>query len=961
MPEQEYIRETKDKIQELQQTVRRSESWINMHLVAEDKAASYGKIVDIRRELKKIDYAISQNQSAALFGESQVGKSYLVKNLLSVDGSPFLLKDEANNKEYNFLEDINPRGQNVEATSVVTRFAINVEAPDLNYPILIRVFSPKDIALSLIDSCYSELRESLINLPQEEIKERLQSLEDSYKSERDVQDIFTEDDIYDIRDYIVENYSTALIPKELGDLHYWSVAADIISKLPHDKWSDLICLLWAGNKDITEYFNRLIVSLKKIDFVNKVYCKFDAVLRKYGTLLNVNRLHQLSGQGSTEDATEKYISEVELFYEYEGNRIIKNINKSDLCALTAELVFKLDQELAVEKPFLANLDLLDFPGARSRKELQVEAIRDDISNLILRGKVAYIFNKYSAEYLISNLLFCNRSQQLEASYIPRLLNNWISKYIGRNPEEREEFLQDAQVPPLFIIYTQFNLDLWCDTINDRARDNLIEKWNKRFNKIFKNEIVTENYNWDENWSTSERYFKNQYMLRDFKFSEDNNLFKGYQEFGKEQERVNPVGYNGDYWADLKDTFINFEGVKNYINNPEEMWEESATINKDGSGLIIENLTEASKNKVRLKKFIRELNILTEDLREEFQKYYHNENHADSINEAKEKAGRLSIELDTLSGSDPYFLSKLIGPLLINESEILRFYKNQFSESLEHRQMEYSGYLSLINANPDLSKDKSYEENMAILERGYNMTREEIEDYLTERNIDPNILFYRMDTIMASNSDILANAISNYWMEEYLRLDRFKSLTDIGFSGNNLQNLLDNIRINFKERLVVPERLAVRIRDNVNRYGIMDNAVEMVADISASMINSFVNDLGFSYNSPEKIAELERAASEYEFDLQLTNSNEESRVSEDELNNLFDIMENLHEYINNGENEHEILNKIPSLNHLEQWKQKMRVSFMASQHIPTYDPFANEELGEILEFFIDFIFHEPRNN
>jgi len=46
------------------------------------------------------------------------------------------------------------------------------------------------------------------------------------------------------------------------------------------------------------------------------------------------------------------------------------MNKSVLCALVAELIFKVDKELEDEKPFLKHSDLLDFPGARSRLENQ---------------------------------------------------------------------------------------------------------------------------------------------------------------------------------------------------------------------------------------------------------------------------------------------------------------------------------------------------------------------------------------------------------------------------------------------------------------------------------------------------------------------------------------------------------------------------------------------------------------
>ena len=58
--------------------------------VPEAEALSYKeKLVDIRRGLKKIQYALAEQCSAAAFGESQMGKSYLVSALLSTPDRPF--------------------------------------------------------------------------------------------------------------------------------------------------------------------------------------------------------------------------------------------------------------------------------------------------------------------------------------------------------------------------------------------------------------------------------------------------------------------------------------------------------------------------------------------------------------------------------------------------------------------------------------------------------------------------------------------------------------------------------------------------------------------------------------------------------------------------------------------------------------------------------------------------------
>ena len=44
-----------------------------------------------RRQMKTIQEALSENCSAAAYGESQVGKSYLMSSLLSSPSAPFVL------------------------------------------------------------------------------------------------------------------------------------------------------------------------------------------------------------------------------------------------------------------------------------------------------------------------------------------------------------------------------------------------------------------------------------------------------------------------------------------------------------------------------------------------------------------------------------------------------------------------------------------------------------------------------------------------------------------------------------------------------------------------------------------------------------------------------------------------------------------------------------------------------
>src|SRR5690554_1359199 len=123
-----------EKINSQLQIVENSLSWIKESLEGEKHMRAYRSLVNSRRQLKRKKLAIEGNPAAATFGESQVGKSYLLSALLSKKGEPFTIKDSSENV-YNFINDINPLGRGTESTSVVTRFTVNEEVAYGDFPI----------------------------------------------------------------------------------------------------------------------------------------------------------------------------------------------------------------------------------------------------------------------------------------------------------------------------------------------------------------------------------------------------------------------------------------------------------------------------------------------------------------------------------------------------------------------------------------------------------------------------------------------------------------------------------------------------------------------------------------------------------------------------------------------------------------------------------------------------------
>ena len=161
-------------------------------------------LINIRRELNKVRYAVEEHCSTAAFGESQMGKSYLISAMLSKPGEAFCVTDTSTGTKYNFINEINPSapGSTVEATGLVTRFTANND--DTNIPqgyLKIRLLTVVDLILILSEAYYTQIvdYDNSKILRTADINERLAGLQLGDFQEKT---LLSEDDILDIEEYM---------------------------------------------------------------------------------------------------------------------------------------------------------------------------------------------------------------------------------------------------------------------------------------------------------------------------------------------------------------------------------------------------------------------------------------------------------------------------------------------------------------------------------------------------------------------------------------------------------------------------------------------------------------------------------------------------------------------------------------------------------------------------------------
>jgi hypothetical protein len=900
------------------------------------------ELVKFRRKLNRKKFALEGNPAAAMYGESQVGKSYLISSLLSEEGKPFGITDN-NNIVHNFIEEINPPGGGSESTSLVSRFSVNYKPVNPKFPVKATLLSPADIVLVLCDSFYNDLKPvHKLTLQAEQINAEIETIKTNLQTKNIQQSILNEDDIWEMKDYF-----TDYLPKANNVLNskFFDEISLLISKTEPNEWKDIFSLLWYKNEKFTTLFTQLITEYGKLNFSNTVYLHLESVLYKHGTLLDVKRLKEI--YENPDKIESDYKADTTVLCN--GNEII--FAKSFLCALSAELVFSQPNSLLTSKPFLKETDLLDFPGARSRLTLPQNLIeREIIPELLLRGKVAYLFNKYSDAEKINVLLFCAKHEQAAQRAMPEMLNNWINKIVGKTPEERETFVSKSKIPPLFIIGTFFNVNLQHNPQQDRQGDNssLNYRWNQRFERTLAEQMLnTEIYPWFENWTTSKSKFQNIFLLRDFEKSDIiSHIFKGYNENKKELEEIIPPQYP-DFKEKLRQSFIDYPFVKQHFENPENTWDEAASINKDGTKLIIDKLTIAANNidYARKEKTISELNDIAHKIIDLLNEYYNSSDKAESLLRAIDMAGTIQANLDIAFGRNPYFFGTMMKELMPNNSDVYNLYLEKIRD-IERRDVVNMDKYSAIRMNvQELNPNESFDANLEYLRKHYEkQTAKECQDFFEQQGIDLNELFYGNNERVKNFSQVLAEALEIYWFEQYM-LENRHNLAEV-FSEVGLQNIQDMLRRLFT-KLQITKTIAERIRRHVDGYRNIEDVYEMIADISAEMLNKFINSVGLEYYNESNFDDLKKASENIHG---LSWKHDELKFeqnSREEVAELITKMGNLPKLLNLNPLPIESIKSLPNYRNYKLWYDLLKAGFVTASGVPDYDPIANEKLGAII--------------
>lgn len=947
------------------ENIDKSLLWIKKYRL-EHYEQRFLQMVEERRKLIRIAEAEQDNPAIAAYGVSQVGKSYLINCMLQKNGVPFLI--ESNGKTYNFIEEMNPKTDNTEATGVVTRFtsfSIDPKRYSKEYPIMMRCLSVADIILVLSDGYYNDVSDFTI-YSESEIAEQTEAIYNKYKE-------YTEnpfsaiqaDDILNIKAYYLKYLNNAQTFRHTA---FFDRIALIANRIPTSDWESVFSILWHKSQYQTRLFKKMLDTLARFKYSKYVYLQPQALLHdgiNENTVMSVQCLNELFFD-SPKYFTDVYLRDGECYSK------LSDLTKSEVCAVCAEIIVKIGEDYLentsrycfdgispgvaarltkgeVQMGILRDNDMLDFPGARSRKKLQLDTMKSDsiLTTVLLRGKVAYLFNMYNESKRINILLYCHHHEKNEVSEIPLLLKDWIMNNVGDTMEKRRRTLGlTDNISPLFYIGTKFNIDMSPKPEEIANKINALNgRWQQRFQKVLYAECFNTDGNLDAegqkiflNWTQPSEHFQNSYILRDFKFSGPtvSKLYEG------EKTGNSRMLMAQDYYENIRTTFCASEHVKCFFANPELSWDVCASVNNDGALYIIENLSKIASTmcKARAQLFQDSVSATIKKVFELMASYYISDDVTELLTENIRKANSIFRELEFTCQSRPEYLGHLLQALQMTEPESFKELHKLIPTltAAVHDSGIIKDYELIRKRCDDFAGcDTEVEKWTRFMEQYHFKSLNEATEYLRMRNIDP-IKLFQGEKLKRKNSSVISNYLMTIWEKRISGVQFANTFAGEGLMDEIVMTYLITCVISTAKKIQLTQRIESEIADYVDVMKTSDINEGLVADMIATAISDYVIDFGYRYLTAEQIENSQRVSREHHLScFECTEKVLKEYYEEDEMTELFNkILSSDSQYTPAYEANY------------NNWLRYLYIAFIAHVEVPEYSREANDELKLILE-------------
>ncbi|MBI1206267.1 MAG: hypothetical protein GC191_03140 [Azospirillum sp.] len=607
---------TQAKCRTLIQAADEALAWINgnREMIGPASGELRHAIHRIGRRARRLGAALDQPMCVALYGPSQSGKSYLVSALGASGEEPITIvfPGASGRNTYDFLADINPEGEK-ESTGLVTRFSTrpSLRTP-AGAPVAFRLLTHTDLIKILANTFALDGDEAdTTPLNQEAVVDRINEVEARASGVVVGAGALTSDDIFDIQEYVEDALKNRGFYRTLASAGFWPVAARLAPILPMEQFKRLLSLLWADNETFSGLYERLHQALAQLDFAAFAFAGIEALIPRNNSVIDVNALSGLS-----ETKAEQRINVITA----SGRSAV--LPRPVVAALVAELHLTMRES---PHRFLEMTDILDFPGARSREDfnrLDSYLKRPNaLEGLYLRGKVAYLFDRYSYEQEITSMLLCLQPGNQEVATLPATINNWVARTHGAKSAERL-----GQESLLFLILTKFDLVL-------KAKKGQIDaseaRWTNRIETAL-DAYLAKAFDWPKEWVPGQP-FNNTFWLRNpGVMSPDLFDYEGRTETAiRESESGRLASYHEQYMLN--------PSIKRHFADPERAWNAAFKLNDGGVSYLIECLSRVCDPRIKWQQIDGQIETLARLVVERLSGYYFEEHLEKELERRRQRA------------------------------------------------------------------------------------------------------------------------------------------------------------------------------------------------------------------------------------------------------------------------------------------------------------------------------------
>ena len=847
----------------VKQVIEDSMKWVSDNVEKDKQAVTIYNLKKLRRDAKRYENALPRRPSVAIFGQSQVGKSYLVSNLAKTpEATSLFVKVPDTGEDVDFIASINPPGGGKEATGLVSRFTTADPWQPGFKPYMLRLFSQADLVKIISNGYLSDITHYTYTINRDEVQKKLQAM--AATVQQSPCPGFSEDDVYDVKEYCNNNFRDHFIIKDLNNINFWDDIAAIIPYIDSSRRFEIFEVIWGKQPFFTDLFKKLSDGLKQVNFLPEIRTELAALTPQQDTILDVERLRELY-----KDVKKPPVN------CYDGGTLLATLDRSILSALTAEVVLPLSDTTAdnPKRKFLKEADVLDFPGARSRQQIPEVTFEEKDNNdkllVFLRGKIAFLFNRYNFNYEISTLLFCMDDKQPEVADLPKFLYEWIRNTHGGSPEKRAErerqlalLVQQNDIEkliPLLVCFTKFNIELAGNPATERPGElgPHNSKWTARIGANFADQMgISVGDLWIQNWDNNGP-FKNVFPLRDPKWSK--SFFEGMDTDGKEiQLRPEYV----QKFEDMKTSWVNHKDVIAHVHNPLECWNEFTQPNKSGIDYIIKYMSPTCNPIIKRQQIKTGIQDLMNNLYDQLSVFYQGGNIDEKLKRAKVSAAQVFMSLMKMQ-KDKNTFGNFVDHLTITDDLSWKIYfdlmmKKQIEiDSNASKAPEPQGgktvsldLIEMLGQFISIDKDESAESILQKLRDFFGLTDDnELKSVLADSGVDIQALLDARETVkktgdIKDRAFIFAENLLSRWLEYIEAIKQDDVLAELGMNKKTADLIINELNRN-KNRVNLKKVIADAVREHVETFQLTSN-VDIVARISAIIINKFVNSLGWDY-------------------------------------------------------------------------------------------------------------------